>query len=852
MGINGRWGCHRLPEPGNNGQLRVDRVHALLTASMKNLSLITSAVFLVLAIGACGDDDGGQAEPKTIADHVRTDDRLASLKERLELTDQLAALDGAGPFTLFAPRNDAFAPLATPLNDSAAAQLADLLSYHIHDGERSASQLERTTALATQFGPELHVRFGLDGILLNDGVKLVSEEIVTDNGIIHIVDAVLVRPLVTTTKRHELSPDISFGETFEILDSTITVDDVGFIHNLRVFVDIEHTNLSSLFVTLETSSGEIPLLQAPPTYAKDFQVSLADSAPLDLVNDVVRTDDPEAQAFTGTAYRPIQPFEFQLGAPSEGTWTLRVYNFNDGEVGRIVRWGIDLTSGTEPPAPAIAVDTRYVSGANPTALGRGFNESFKGNFRRVGGLTGELELSATAGELSSSTRTLEQDRSLGAVVMPVPDDEPLGPRVAHVIAQSSTGVSRIVPLDVSVAEPEASNLEMLSHVPLPDLGSEVRPGNDIWGWTDPMTGAEIAIVGTAMGTAFVDISVPTAPVVLGTLPTQTVPSTWRDVKVYENHAFIVSEAREHGLQVFDLTQLRSVSSPPQTFSASAHSGMFGSAHNIAINEDTGYAYILGSDFSKGCAGGVLSYDIVNPLAPVQVGCFAGGVPAGASPGDEYPTDVYVHDAQCVTYAGPDTDHVGREICVTSDASTIGIADVTDHANVAQLSRVTYPEAGYVHQGWLTEDHRYIILNDEFDEFEGDHDTRSYVWDMTDLDAPVLLGSFDNPRDAIGHNTYVLGDVAFQANYTSGLRLVDLGAIDTGTATEMAYYDTYPDDDSTASSMASCSGNSESSLCGTGTAKRSFQGAWSNYPFFASGNIVVSDTERGLFVLRRTP
>jgi|GEM_PF-6531680 len=819
---------------------------ALLIASMKNLSLLTSAVFGLLAIGACGDDGGGQAEPKTIADYVRIDDRLSSLKERLELTEQLAALDGPGPFTLFAPRNDAFAPLTTPLNDSAAAQLTELLSYHIHDGERSASQLERTTALTTQFGPEVHVRFGLDGILLNDGVKLVGEEIVTDNGIIHIVDAVLARPLVTTTKRHELSPDISFGENFAILESTITVADVGFIHDLRVFVDIEHTNLSGLYVTLETPSGELPLLQTPRTYARDFRVSLADSAPLDLVDDVVRTDDPEAQAFTGTAYRPIQPFEFQLGAPSEGVWTLRVYNFNPGEVGRIARWGFDLTSGTEPPAPAIAVDTRFVSGANPTALGRGFNESFTASVRRVGGLTGELQLDATAGALTSTTRTLQQDRTFGAVVMPIPRDEPLGPRVAQVVLRGDGGVSRIIPLDVTVAEPDANNVELLAHVPLPDLGAEGRAGNDIWGWTDPLTGAEIAIVGTSMGTAFVDISTPTAPVVLGTLPTHTVASAWRDIKVYADHAFIVSEAREHGLQAFDLTQLRSVTSPPQTFVASAHSPMFGSAHNIAINEDSGYAYILGSDFSEGCSGGVLSYDIVNPLAPVPLGCFAGGVPAGATPGAQYPTNVYVHDAQCVTYAGPDTTYAGREICITSDANTLGVADFTDHANVAQLSRVTYPDVGYVHQGWLTEDQRYFILNDEFDEFQGEHNTRSYVWDMADLDAPVPLGYFDNPRDAVGHNTFVLGDIAFQANYTSGLRLVDLGAIDTGSATEMAYYDTYPDDDAIGSSMASCSG--DASRCGT----RSFQGAWSNYPFFASGSIIVSDIERGLFVLRRTP
>ncbi len=59
-------------------------------------------------------------------------------------------------------------------------------------------------------------------------------------------------------------------------------------------------------------------------------------------------------------------------------------------------------------------------------------------------------------------------------------------------------------------------------------------GNDIWGWTDPATNREYALVGLVNGTAFVDVTNPVTPVFLGTLPTQTVSSTWRDIKVYAN------------------------------------------------------------------------------------------------------------------------------------------------------------------------------------------------------------------------------------------------------------------------------------------------------------------------------
>src|SRR5690606_11458023 len=111
-------------------------------------------------------------------------------------------------------------------------------------------------------------------------------------------------------------------------------------------------------------------------------------------------------------------------------------------------------------------------------------------------------------------------------------------------------------------------------------------GNDSWGWTDPDTGKEYAVVGLDNGTAFIDISDPVNAVYLGKLPTETEASLWRDIKVYNSHAFIVSEATDHGMQVFDLTRLRNVSNPPQTFDTDGFYGGFGNAHNIAINEDS--------------------------------------------------------------------------------------------------------------------------------------------------------------------------------------------------------------------------------------------------------------------------
>ena len=91
-------------------------------------------------------------------------------------------------------------------------------------------------------------------------------------------------------------------------------------------------------------------------------------------------------------------------------------------------------------------------------------------------------------------------------------------------------------------------------------------GNDIWGWFDAQSGNEYALMGMTNGTAFVDITDPEDPVFLGRLPTQTVESDWRDIKVYQDHAYIVADdAGAHGMHVFDLTR------PDPDYSSSSNS-----------------------------------------------------------------------------------------------------------------------------------------------------------------------------------------------------------------------------------------------------------------------------------------
>ncbi|WP_339609612.1 choice-of-anchor B family protein [uncultured Planktosalinus sp.] len=349
-----------------------------------------------------------------------------------------------------------------------------------------------------------------------------------------------------------------------------------------------------------------------------------------------------------------------------------------------------------------------------------------------------------------------------------------------------------------------------------DLQSEIDlgilsagAGNDSWGWTDPDTNKEYAIMCVSNGTAFIDISDPVNPIYLGKLPTQTDPSTWRDAKVYNNHAFIVSEASGHGMQIFDLTRLRNVNNPPETFTNDAHYDGFGRAHNIVINEENGYAYAVGtSSFS----GGPHIVNIQNPTNPV----FESG----------YSASDYTHDAQVVFYEGPDPDHAGKELFIGSNENEVVILDVTDKNNIQMISNVTFTSTSYSHQGWLTEDHRFFLMGDELDEIDFGFNTRTVIFDFTDLDSPFQTFDYTGPTTAIDHNGYVRGDTYYLANYHAGLRAIDISEIDNQVMTEVGYFDSRPSDNSTG-----------------------FGGAWSVYPYFASGNIVISDVDRGFLLVK---
>ncbi len=367
---------------------------------------------------------------------------------------------------------------------------------------------------------------------------------------------------------------------------------------------------------------------------------------------------------------------------------------------------------------------------------------------------------------------------------------------------------------------DCNNVDLLAFLATESIGGDAGEGvSDVWGWTDPESGREYALVGRSAGAAFVDVTEPTRPVYLGVLPANR--SGARDLKVYQDHLFFTGDgAGAHGLVVFDLTRLRQVSNPPVTFEPDATYDGIESAHNLVIDTEAGFAFPVGaSGGGQTCGGGLHMVDVRTPREPTFAGCYTD------TEGLIWPGRT--HDAQCVVYRGPDTQHRGRQICFASNETALRIVDVTDKENPKPLAAATYPGIAYAHQGWLTEDQRYFYLDDELDELVGlATRTRTLVWDIAELEDPVLVGEYFGSSGATDHNLFIKGDRMYQANYQAGLSVIDIS--DPENPVEVGSFDTTPYGD----------GNAPG-----------FNGAWTAYPFFASGTVIVSSMNEGLFILR---
>ncbi len=360
-------------------------------------------------------------------------------------------------------------------------------------------------------------------------------------------------------------------------------------------------------------------------------------------------------------------------------------------------------------------------------------------------------------------------------------------------------------LSLALAVPAAGevfpsqDVRLLSHIALDGFASQPTRANDCWGYVSG-SGREYAFMGLKPALAVIEITNPTLPVIIAEIA--HVASNWSDVKVFGEYAYLINEGGG-GVAIIDLSDIDNGNVP--IVSTLTDQGL-DRGHNVAIDADSGFLYLCGSNLNN---GRLAAYDLADPTDPV----FGGFVIE--TEGE------YCHDAEVVTYTtGP---NAGRQICFACVGSFgLDIYDVTDKGNMFRVSQTQYPNLSFAHQASLSTDRHYLYLNDELDDVN-----ETVIFDVSDLANPVLVTTYSSGITAGDHDVYYHDGFIYEAEYRGGLRVFD--ATDPINPVPAGFFDTWPDSD------------------GPG-----FDGAWGVYPFFPSGNVIISDKQRAFFVVRPGP
>jgi choice-of-anchor B domain-containing protein len=433
--------------------------------------------------------------------------------------------------------------------------------------------------------------------------------------------------------------------------------------------------------------------------------------------------------------------------------------------------------------------------------------------------------------------------------------------------------------------PDTENMRFQSQIAPDDLGALPVPGvwakgmmNDIWGWTSP-AGQEYALASNSGGIAFVRVTDPENPVFLGRIESPVpldIGNIWGDGATFGRYGYFTNEIVDSEIVVVDLAALDGLGPAPSadtdlpapTFTFSG--GGYRSAHNIYINEQTGYAYVAGVRLAAGAANNAcglaqpprfntLIYDLnTDPTDPEVAAC----VPNKGE-----------HEFYAVNYTGPDADHQGKEIAFVFDGrdrntpvgQKIGgfteIWDVSDKSNIQVLASFRLPGLVFSHDGWTTEEQDFLFIGDEVDELvqagwsatasfaqpvaepTNMPQTGTYIVDIRDLDNPVFVERFTDGTVGLDHNGLVKDDKLYIASYTSGTRVLQIERDQDGTVglSPFAHMDTEP--------------RLQENILNINQEERfgsAFLGQWGIYPLFESGTIIATDINNGLIVMRLSP
>ena len=306
------------------------------------------------------------------------------------------------------------------------------------------------------------------------------------------------------------------------------------------------------------------------------------------------------------------------------------------------------------------------------------------------------------------------------------------------------------------------------------------------GWTSP-AGREYAVIGYWNGTAVYDITNTGNVVQCDTVPGPTSYYGYREFTVLDNYLYIVSEGSNNnaGLQIIDLQYL------PDSVRHVKNWTFPGYTTTHTIKSYGNYLYLNGANYN---GGGIVILDVTDRENPVKRG-------NGPAP--------YSHDC----FIKNDTLYAANIYA----PSKMSVINVTDKDNPVLISQFSYPNP-VCHNIWTSDDRRWLLTTDE----GGSNHLR--IWNSENLANITLAYEYIPYESAMVHNGYFKGDTIFMAHYRAGVVALDISALPNHPVV-IGYYDTYP---------------------GSGLA---YQGAWNVFPYYNSGNFIVSDIKTGLYVLR---
>ena len=371
------------------------------------------------------------------------------------------------------------------------------------------------------------------------------------------------------------------------------------------------------------------------------------------------------------------------------------------------------------------------------------------------------------------------------------------------------------------------NLDFQSQVPLAQFSSRPVSAANVWGFVDLNDNREYAVVGLRNGTAIVEVTDPVNPREVVTIPGN--PSPWREVKVYQvfdaaanrwrAYAYVATEAANSGVQTLDLSGLPLTAGLASTnLDTSSQHTLYVSnidyATNAALPGLQPVLYVAGSNLS---GGSWRAYSLANPASPQLLG--------------SAPSTRYMHDSTSLVVTGARAaqcapQHDPCEVLVDFNVEQVELWDVTNKLAPVLLGAATNPNNRYIHSGWPSADGMHLIFHDELEEIQLGLSTQIYTLNLANLRAPTVVRSHVGATSTTDHNGYMRGTYYYVSHYRRGVVVYD--AADPNQLVEVAHFDNYV--------------TPSSNVAGT-------DGTWGVYPFLPSGNLLVSDIENGLFVLR---